>query len=573
MMFVLVPPVLAADAPVQARKASKPARPAAPPPTVEASIGDDAARRLPGQVVYQILLGEIALQRNNPDLSVSAYGDLAFRTRDPKVLERTVEIAGAARRYDVAHEAAKLWVEIEPESLAARQTLAAVLVMLNRTDELLPQLSYLLEQDKANLPDNLLRLNRMLSRNQDKQAVFRLLERVLTPYAGLAEAHYALATGAFHAGDRVRALAEIRKSLELRPDWDGAALFEAQVLSLDSPRAALDGLQRYVDNNPKSREVRLQLARGLVAEKRYPEAKKHFDRLLRDNPDSSELIYPVAILALQQEDVKTAEPLLRKLLEKGEMNERSVAAFYLAQIVEDRKAYAEAIELYQQVGLGEQYAPAQVRAAQLLIRQGGSLDASRARMQAAMQRFPAGQTQFVLAEAQMLRDAGRSPEALTLLDQVLAQQPNQAEVLYDAAMLAEKLGRLDVVESYLRRVIALRPDNAHAFNALGYTFAEHNMRLDEARDLIAKALELAPKDPFILDSMGWVLFRRGDLAGALDHLQRAYDIRKDAEIAAHLGEVLWMLDRRDEAARTWREAARKDPDNEALQAVQKKFLP
>lgn len=551
-------------------KAKVPAK-EAPAPT--AMGGEDASRRMPGQVVYQILLGEIAMQRRNPELAVSAYADLAFRTRDPKVLERTIEIAGAVRRYDVAYDAARLWVEVEPESLMARQTLAAVLVMLNRTDELAPHISLLLERDKENLADNLMRLNRMLSRNQDKVAVYRLLEQVLAPYGGVAEAHFALATGAFHAGDNAVALAEVRKAQQLRPDWDVAALFEAQILARNSSADALAALQRFVDQNPKSSEVRLHLARGLVAEKRYPEAKKHFDRLLRDNPNNAELIYPVAVLALQQEDTKTAEPLLRKLLERGEPSERSIAAFYLGQIVEDRKEYGEAADLYRQVGLGEQYAPAQVRAAQLLLRQGGSVADSIALVRQAAARYPAGQTQFTLAEAQMLRDAGRDAEALSQLDQVLAQQPNQAEVLYDAAMLAEKLGRLDVVETYLRRVIALRPENAHAYNALGYTYAERNIRLDEARDLIARALELAPKDPFILDSMGWVLFRLGDLPGALDRLQQAFAMRQDPEIAAHLGEVLWMLERKEEATRLWRDVARKHPDNDVLKAVQKKFLP
>lgn len=573
--LALAPNVRAAEEPVAAktRKAKAPAKPAEVAPGASTQIGEDPYRRSPGQVVYQVLVGEIALQRSIPDLAVSAYGDLAYRTRDPKVLERTVEVAGMTRRYDIAYEAAKLWVEVEPDSLPARQTLAAVLVMMNRTDELVPQLGFLLEHDQSNIADNLLRLNRMLSRYQDKVAVYRMLEKVVAPYTGLAEAHFALATAAFHAGDLVRALMEIRKAQELRPNWDAAVLFEAQVLARESPKAALDVLQRFVDANPDSREVRLFLARALVAEKRYAEAKKHFDRLLRDSPESPELLYPVAVLALQQDDPKTAEPLLKKLLERGEAAERSVSAFYLGQIAEDRKAYAEAAEFYRQVGPSEQYATAQVRLAQLLVRQGGSIDVARQSLQDAGRRYPAGQTQFVLAEAQLLRDAGRNDEALVLLDKVLAQQPDQADVLYDAAMLAEKLGRLDVVESNLRRVIALRPDSAHAYNALGYTFADRNINLDEARSLLVKALELAPRDPFILDSMGWVLFRRGELDAALDHLQRAYGMRRDPEIAAHLGEVLWTMGRQEEAARTWREAAKDNPDNDSLRAALKKFLP
>lgn len=547
------------------------------PPAAEsrkrAAPDEDTLRNQPGQVVFQVLLGEMALQRGNLDLAVSAYADLAYRSRDPKVLERATEVASIARRFDIAYETARLWVAVAPESAAARQTLAAVLIVLNRADELGPQLSALLEQDKANLADNLLRLNRMLSRMQDKVAAFQMLEKVLAPYDGVAEAHLSLATAAFHADDRARALLEIRRAREIRPDWELAVLFESQIVARDSAASAVDLLERFLKTYPNAREVRLHLARGLVAEKRYGEARRHFDLLLADNPDSPQLIYPVAILALQQNDVATAEPLLRVLLERGEPSEKSVAAFYLGQIAEERKEYAEALAFYRQVGLGDQFATAQTRAAQLIVRQGGGLGMARSQLQSAAKRYPPARVQFLLAEAQLLRDAGDHAEALALLDQVLAQQPDQADVLYDAALLAEKLGRIDVLEANLRRVIALRPDNAHAYNALGYSFAERGIRLDEARQLIAQASALAPDDPFIMDSMGWVLFRQGDLEGALTLLKKAYALKDDAEIAAHLGEVLWLLDRRDEAKSTWADADKRHPGNEALIAVRKKYLP
>ncbi|MFA7292717.1 MAG: tetratricopeptide repeat protein [Rhodocyclaceae bacterium] len=567
----------AADAKAKARPANE--KPAKAKPRAPANTAKNAAMPavsdsgpvLGGQAVYQMLLGEIALQRGNPDLAVSAYADLGYRTRDPKVLERATEVASVGRRFDVAYETAKLWVEVDPGSLTARQTLAAILVVLNRADELGPQISILLEKDKGNLADNLMRLNRMLARYQDKVAVYHMMERVVAPYEGVAEAHYALATAAFHAGERPRALQEIRKALTLRPDWELAALFEAQVLASDSPAAALESLERFLGANSSAREVRLHLARGLVAEKRYGEARKHFDRLLADNPESPELMYPVAILALQQNDVSTAEPLLRKLLARGEPSEKGVAAFYLGQIAEDRQAYTEAIGYYRQVASGDQYATAQIRTAQLLVKQGAGLAAAQEHLQASAKRYPPAQTQFLIAEAQLLRDAGQDAEALALLERVIAQQPDQAEVLYDAALLAEKLGRMNVVESNLRRVIELRPDNAHAYNALGYSLADRGIRLDESRQLIARAAELAPEDPFIMDSMGWVLFRQGDLQGALTFLEKAYAIKQDAEIAAHLGEVLWVLDRRDDAQRTWADAAKRHPDNAVLKAIREKF--
>ncbi|HEX5803376.1 MAG TPA: tetratricopeptide repeat protein [Azospira sp.] len=558
-------PGLAADSkakPPSPRSAAKPKPPA-----------EEHYRNPGGQGVYQVLLGEIALQRGNNELAVSAYGDLAYRTRDPKVLERAIEVASISRRFDIAYEAAKIWVEVEPASVIAQQTLAAIMIMQGRTDELVPQIKLLLEQDRNNLTDNLMRLNRMLSRIPDRAAVYRMLEEVLVPYAGIAEAHYALATAAFHAGDAVSSLMEIRKAAALRPDWEAAALFESQLKARESAAAAIEVLERFLETNPQAREVRLQLARGLIGEKRYNDARKHFDRLLADNPDTPELIYPVAVLALQQDDTATAEPLLRKLIDRAEPAERSVAAYYLGKIVDERKETAEAIALYRRVATGEHYVPAQVRIANLLLAGGAGLDEARAHLQQAALRYPPGEGQFLIAEAHLLRDAGRADEALAVFEKVVAMQPEQADVLYDAALLAERLGRMEIAETNLRRVIALRPDSAHAYNALGYSFADRGIHLDEAKTLILKAAELAPDDPFIMDSLGWVLYRLGDLPGALAQLQKAYTTRADAEIAAHLGEVLWMLDRRDEARTLWRDAGKRFPENDVLKAVRQKYAP
>lgn len=581
LAFAITTPAIALEIQAQAPAAKPPAKVPAKVPAKPAAApvppAPDKAAASPespiGQVVYQVLLGELALQRGNTDLAVGAYADLAVKTRDPKVLERATEIASYARRFDVANELSRLWLEVDPESTTARQTLTAVLILQGNAEALGPQISHLLEKDKANLTDNLLRLNRMLARYQDKPAVYRMLTGVLKPYDGIAEAHYALATAAYHAGEQQAALAEIGKALALRPDWDAAALLQAQLLARQSPAAGLEALERYVAANPDARDVRLHLARGLVAEKRYDDAQKHFKRLLAENPESPELLYPVAVIALQQNDMATAEPLLKKVLAKGAPSEQGIAAYYLGQIAEDRKAFDEAAGYYRQVVSGDQYAPAQIRVAALLARKDGGLDPARNHLQESARRYPPAETQFLVAEAELLRDAGRVAEALALLDSALAKKPDQPEVLYDAAMLAEKLDRMDVVETNLRRVIELRPDNAHAYNALGYSLADRNLRLEEARTLIERAHALAPNDPFIMDSLGWVLYRQGDLGGALQYLQRAYTIKADAEIAAHLGEVLWRLDRRDEALRTWNEALRRHPGNAILEEIRRKFAP
>jgi tetratricopeptide (TPR) repeat protein len=533
--------------------------------------GDSEYQGLTGQVVYQVLLAEVALQRGNADLASKAYADLALRTRDPKVLERTIEVASYARRPDLAIEAARLWLEVEPTSLRAQQMLTGALVMSNQLDDLAPHLIRMLEVDKEALGTNLLGLNRMLARNTDRKAVFHLVDKVCAPFFGVAEAHYTVAVAAGAAGEPVRALAEARRALELRPDWEMGALLEAQLLARDSTGEAIAALERFVERNPNARDAELHLARALVSEKRYADAKRHFDRLLREYPNSPEIVYPVAILALQQNDTTLAETQLKHLLTL-EFTDKSVAYFYLGQIADDGKRVGEAVDYYSRVGAGEHYLPARVRSAQLLANQ-GKFEAARQQLRDVPVKTELERAQLAIAEAQLLREAKQPEEAFNLLDRALSLQPDQPDLLYESALLAEKLGRLETLETNLRKLIALKPDSAQAYNALGYSYADRNLRLPEARELIEKALKLSPDDPFILDSMGWVLYRQGDFSGALPQLERAYAQRPDPEIAAHLGEVLWMLGRKDDARRVWREAQKKHPANEELAAVVKKFAP
>jgi tetratricopeptide (TPR) repeat protein len=534
--------------------------------------GDSGYQELAGQVVYQVLLAEVALQRGELELASQAYADLAVRTRDPKILERAVEVAGHARHYDIALNMARLWVEVEPASARALQLLTSALIASGRLDELSVPLIRMLEAGPEELAANLLGLNRMLVRHPDRSAVFRLVDQVGTAFVGVAEAHYAIAMAASSAGEKERARAESRRALELRPDWEMAALLEAQLLARDfSAAEAAGAMQRFLERNPKAREVKLHLARALIGEKRYSEAKEHFDTLLRDYPNNPEIVYPVAILALQQNDNALAETQLKHLLTL-DFPEKSVARYYLGQIAEEAKRPADALDYYAQVGSGEQYLPAQLRIAHLLSAE-GKLDAARSQLREAQAKTPQERIQLSIAEAQLLRDAKQAQAAFELLDGLLAKQPEQADLLYETALLAEKLGRMDILESYLRKLIALKPDSAQAYNALGYSLADRKLRLPEARALIEQALKLSPDDPFILDSLGWLLYRQGDLAAALTQLERAYQQRSDPEIAAHLGEVLWMIGRKDEARDTWREAQKKDSTSEVLADAVKKFIP
>ena len=522
-----------------------------------------------GQQVFQVLVAEMALQLGDTNLATKAYSDLSLRTRDPRVLERTVEIAGYARRFDIALEAAKLWLDVEPDSVRAQQMLTSMLIMSNRMDELAPTLIRMLEMDRAALGANLLGLNRMFARNEDRVAVFNLIEKVCRPFFGVPEAHYAVAIAASSAAMHERAQAEANRALELRPEWEMAALLQAQIAARTSTAQAVAYLQAFVERNPMARDVHLQLARALVGEKRYDEARQHFNQLLKGFPDNPDVVYPVALLALQQNDLAVAETQFNRLLTL-DIPDKSIAYYYLAQIAEEKGKLDEALGLYAKVESGDQMIQARMRSAQILAGQ-GKLDEARKLLSEASTGSEEQSIQFAIAEAALLRKAKQPQAAFDLLDARLENLPDNAELLYETALLAERLDQLEIMERRLRRLIELQPEHGQAYNALGYSFADRGIRLPEARELIDKALALMPNDTFILDSLGWVQYRQGDLAGALATLERAYGMRDDPEIGAHLGEVLWAIGRKDDAQKLLRAAQKKHPDNEPLADAVKKF--
>ena len=522
-----------------------------------------------GQQVFQVLVAEMALQLGDTNLATKAYSDLSLRTRDPRVLERTVEIAGYARRFDIALEAAKLWLDVEPDSVRAQQMLTSMLIMSNRMDELAPTLIRMLEMDRAALGANLLGLNRMFARNEDRVAVFNLIEKVCRPFFGVPEAHYAVAIAASSAAMHERAQAEVNRALELRPEWEMAALLQAQIAARTSAAQAIAYLQAFVDRNPMARDAHLQLARALVGEKRYDEARQHFNQLLKGFPDNPDVVYPVALLALQQNDLAVAETQFNHLLTL-DIPDKSIAYYYLAQIAEEKGKLDEALGLYAKVESGDQMVQARMRSAQILAGQ-GKLDEARKLLSEASTGSEEQSIQFAIAEAALLRKAKQPQAAFDLLDARLENLPDNAELLYETALLAERLDQLEIMERRLRRLIELQPEHGQAYNALGYSFADRGIRLPEARELIDKALALMPNDTFILDSLGWVQYRQGDLAGALATLERAYGMRDDPEIGAHLGEVLWAIGRKDDAQKLLRAAQKKHPDNEPLADAVKKF--
>jgi tetratricopeptide (TPR) repeat protein len=525
------------------------------------------------QIMFKLLLAEIALQRDQQTVAVESYLELARETKDPRIAQRAAEVAWNAHDSEMALEATNIWLQADPDSTQARQVLATLLIGQSQLADARPQVEKLLAADPPNAGGVFLWLNMLLARYPDKSVALQFVQELAVPYPGVPEAHYSVGRAAWNAENNELALAEVRAALKLRPDWEQAALFQGQVLQRSSDAAALTYFQEYLAAYPRAMDVRLSYARLLVNAQKFDEARTEFQKLLQEFPDNPEVSMAVALLSLQLRDYDAAETQLKHVLDT-DYRDPDTVRFYLGQLDEERKRYDEALQWYASVEGGDQYVPARARYASVLAKQGKLLEARKylhelqAKAQSQEQRV-----QLVQAEAQLLREANQYGEAYAVLDRALQKTPDSAELLYDHAMMAEKLDHIDVLEANLRKLIQIKPDYAHAYNALGYTLADRNTRLPEAYSLIEQALKLAPDDPFIIDSMGWVLYRMGKNDASLDFLKRAFDLRPDPEIAAHLGEVLWSAGQRDEARKIWNTALRDDPDNDVLLATVKKFAP
>ncbi len=568
-------PFVKASQTVAAEPQTHPAVEAAVEPAIdqEAVAAEKALAALPRQplttdILFKFLVAEVAGQRGAIGIAQSTYLDLARQTRDPRIARRAVEVAMFARDQAGALEAARLWAAGEPDSERARQTLVALLLNAGSLAEAEPILRTLLKQDSAN---GFLHLSALMGKLRDTREALELVERLAAEYPTLPEARFAVAQAAAGAGRFDRALEALQEADRLRPGWEPAALLSVQILGKTSRADAMRFMRDFLAIYPDAREVRLAYARTLVNASQFTEARDEFTRLTRDYPQNPEVSFSAGLLSLQMGDLDQAHDFLSKTLEYSPRDPDTVH-YYLGQAAEQMKRPDAATAHYLEVRSGNYLVSARARQAAILAR-AGKLAEAQALLAATRGENDAQNVRLVQAQAELLRDSKEQAAAFDVLSEGLKRFPDSADLLYDRAMVAEKLARLDALEADLRRVIVLRPDDAQAYNALGYTLADRTNRLAEALALLDKALALAPEDPFILDSVGWAQFRSGNLARAQEYLERAYKVRPDPEIAAHLGEVLWARGQRDEAGTLWQASLQAHPQNEVLLETLHRFKP
>jgi len=554
--------------PTEANAANVPLRTEAPQPVLPAI-------ELTDRLLYEFLLGDFAAQRGRPEVAAQVYLDLARATLDPRVARRAAQLTFEAHQYDQSLEAFRLWQQLEPASPLAKQMLVSLLVSGGKLEEALPQVTELLASDAQNTGRTFINLYGLLARVPDKAAALAWLTEVARPYPQVAEAHWALAQAAAAAHQPKLALKQAQQASSLRPEWDLAVMLRAQLLqqSQSQPQQASALLQKYLAAYPAQQNARLFHARMLLEQKQYVPAREEFSRLQQQRPGNAEIAFAIAMISLQLGELERAEQELRAALAgtSGKKDENTLH-FYLGQLAEAKPDDSAALAHYRQIKAGERYYAARLRVAYLLHKQ-GQVAQAREVLQQTRPNNDAQRVQLLLIEAQFLREAAQYAESFKVLSRGLDKFPDQSDLLYQAALDADKLKQYDTFEQLIRKLIKIEPNNAHAYNALGYGLLERNVRITEAMELVQKAYGLMPDDAAILDSVGWGYFRLNDLEQSVAFLRRAFAANPDPEIAAHLGEVLWVKGERDEAQAIWRDSAKAHPENPVLQDMLRRFQP
>ena len=530
-----------------------------------------------GEFVFKYLAAEVAGQRGELGLSTKLFFDLAKSSRDVRLAERAAKVAMYSKNAQVALETAKLWLELDANSTEAQQAATQLYVINGDLNAAKPLLQKLLEKEDTRA-NGFLYLNSLLSHQANKTNVLQLVQDLAAPYPQLAEAHFTIGQAAFQANNLQLALSETIRANQLRPNWEIAAIQQADILFSTSPDQAISFYRSFLNDTPDANDARLNLARMLIKQSRFNEAKPELLKLSKLANSNPEILVVVGLLSLQSNEFSDAEKYFLQALNSNIKNKDPIY-LYLGQIAEKNNNDAEAVNWYSKVQQpgekassqqADHYLDAKLSIANVMSRTQGA-DAAIQMLDDLENLSDAQLAQVITAQANLLAQAKRFQESYELLGKAVANMPNSNELIYDYAMAAERVQQFTVLETQLRKLIKIKPDFAQAYNALGYSFTERNIKLEEANKLIAKALELSPNDHYIMDSMGWVQYRLGNLDKAFECLNKAYNLQNDAEIAAHLGEVLWKQGKQDEASKIWADTLKVSPDNDLLLKTIKRF--
>jgi tetratricopeptide (TPR) repeat protein len=516
-------------------------------------------RPFPDDSVYPLLVAEFALRRREYDIALDNYMTQSRVLRDAGISAHTTHLTQFMRREREALEASELWVELEPDNAEAQNTYATLLVRQGRTLEAVPHMAEVQRLgEEARFPALLSNFDQL-----DKQQQAELVKGINELAEEWPDNTRLLLTQALILAEfeqYPQSLQKLDKLFTIEPYQPQALLLEVRVLIAQGEKKPFTRLERALQDNPDNQQLRLQYARLLTASD-MAAAREQFEILSAQSPRDGDLLLSLALINREIGDDLAAKAYLKQML--GLQQRVDEAHFWLGRIAEDEGEMQTAISHYMQVGGESEFLSASNRIGQILI---GSGQYQQAREIFVLQRraHPEEAEALYGLEADLFTRSGEQDQAMDVLNEALQQFPQSNTLLYARSMLAEQLGDLAMMERDLRDIIERDPDNATALNALGYTLANRTQRYGEAYELITRALELQPDEPAILDSMGWILYRKGRYEEAVGYLTRAYTEFPDPEVAAHLGEVLWVSGETEAATTVWQGALMRDPEHKVL---------
>ncbi len=523
------------------------------------------------EVMFEVLAAELAGRRGMLDVAADNYLSAAQKTNDSRLAERATKLAVYGQTWSKAEIAAKRWIDLTPENLEARQLLAQVRLNQGKIKGATEALVGLIEfSDNFDL--GIRSAVAVLLRDTNRRVAADVITNITTLYPESHLALFAQARLLLIDNQKEEALLAAEDSLTKNSDFEEAILLKGQILlALGRASVGYEYIRSRIAENPDSLELRLGLARLLVDAEQYDQASKAFEHIADLASNNPNALYSLGLLAIESRRTALAEKYLQRVIELGAyLND---AHFFLGRIAENKQEYTEALIHYEHIQEGENMLDAQIRAAEIYATT-GQLEKGINRLQQLRTLTADSQLQIrlILSEGRILREAGVHKESLAVFNSGLKTYPKNVELLYAHALTAEQLDMNEVFESDLRKVIELEPDNAHALNALGYFLVERSLRLEEAEKYLTKANNLLPGDPAITDSLGWLNYRKGNYTQAISLLRKAFDKLADPEIAAHLGEVLWVTGDQKSATDIWQQGLENKPDDGLLKGVMERYI-
>lgn len=523
------------------------------------------------EYLYKALVAEIAFQRGYYPLAAKYFLEVAEQTQDLRLVEQATRIALYAKEDSITIAAARLWVKLAPNNSTARQVLGEMLLRQDRLEEAVEQIEAMFKTAPAEPQELLEVVASLLEQQKDQERAFKLLAELVNKWQNQPWALLIYARSLIRSKQLGQAQPVLEKLLRLKPQHEVAVPLYAVVLyEQKHTKEALEWLKQSLLKQPNNMKWRLTYAKLLTKDRQFERATTQFEELLKISPDKADILQALGVLSLQMEQPQVAKNYFLKLLKTGERPE--TAYFSLGKIAEDDKNYDQAISWYQKIQAGTHYIDAQAKIAELLAKK-GQLETAIKHLHSIQVNSDHEKFSLIQVEAELLIDYKHYEPAMATYNRALESDPENVDLLYLRALLAEQIGQFDQLERDLRQILSIDPNNVQAMNALGYSLADVTDRQEEALQLIKKALELRPEEYYILDSMGWVLYKMGNYVEAIKYLRKALTQKEDSEVRAHLGEVLWVSGAPEEAKQIWREGLEQFPDDEQLRETVKRFLP